>query len=305
MSKSKSVQFTINTAGGPRSLFTVDERKDGGLIVIARGGDLQRELGQRAVQPGPTLKGGRGALGIAQRRISIHPSPESEDGNQIHLTMKMEDGEELHRHHFTKAVKQTNRFAFVQAHAFARLTHQANLPKNRREIVPIGEYDDGVFSILTLLLVSARDRQFQYEAHDFNYIPHVFGRFSLTLLWSFAYVPPGGSHNDIIMDTKPEAASNPIEAQLRRNLMEGLDEAGAVRIYDDCRAMFRDDYLRLIRNGSGPRLTPEVEQLAQLGHYKRGKDDSDFLAELRTRLRMRALIPSPASPDSSRGLGQW
>src|SRR5689334_17979016 len=93
------VRFTITTEDGPRTLLTVNEIPNGGLII-----DLK---------PPPFLRlpGGATPRVIKLQKYSFHRSPKTPEGNTIHATTLFSDGSKQDRYHFTRALKQYNRFA--------------------------------------------------------------------------------------------------------------------------------------------------------------------------------------------------
>lgn len=214
------VRFTITTEDGPRTLFTLNERPNGDLIV-----DLK---------PPPffRLPGGATPHQIARQRYSVHRSLRAPEGNAINQRTFYSDREPSAHYHFTRALKQHNGFAplFVRRYPDLRkLTPHA--PESDVARIDLGEVEAEHFQLILGAYVSNAGRAFgETDYVNISVAQRPMTHFRLVVLWSFLTLPSHES-GDIahVFTQRPELVDDPQERELNELTMNGFDETGCAR----------------------------------------------------------------------------
>src|SRR4051812_17001800 len=142
------VRFTITTEDGPRSLFTVNERRNGDLVL-----DLK---------PPPffRLPGGATPHRIERQKYSVHRSLQTAEGNTITQRTFYSDREPSSHYHFTRALKQHNGFAPLFIRRYPDLRQLTPLPTSAADRVDLGEVEAEHFQLILGVYIANADREF-------------------------------------------------------------------------------------------------------------------------------------------------
>jgi hypothetical protein len=153
---------------------------------------------------------------IKEQRYSIHPSPESPDGNLLKSTMRIAAGKTFHTRHWTKAIKSGQGYAPMFVQRCPTLdSENYSVTKAGIQELSLGSYDPQHFTPFFGVLVAARDNEFELPvATQFpaifvpiNVAQHQFRSVRLIVLWSFLSLPSHPSSMASLFQTnvdKPE-----------------------------------------------------------------------------------------------------
>ena len=215
--------------------MTVTERpRDGYLLINCKSAAFVGHNGNQ----GPR---------IANHKYSVHPSLETAEGNTLTNTILLTDGTAQKWHHFTRAIKVTDRFAPLFTRRFYDLSlSEAIKTKAGIETISLGSIQKG-FTLLLGVLASSPSREFEGEGGSFSIIDTEFAAFRLTLIWTFLAIPSDhtgtGAH---VFTERPENIEDKGDRARNQHTMDGYEEAESVEnFFYTCNEFWEEQLLRL------------------------------------------------------------
>lgn len=240
MATKYTAQFVAMVNDQPRALFSVLEATSGDLRVILKSGGL---IGDKEIRPTAIVP-------VLQDRFSIHRSLESPTGiNQIKYTFTAEGRRNEPTSHFTRAIKQTNRFAPLLAARASNLSGTPYDPAPATLQVSLGKYPAGMATMFYSIWVAARDRVFAEppKGARTRVIQHAFQSFRLVVMTGTVFLPANGhTVRQIAKTFAPETAVASV-AEQTQELADGYDEPGAILVNEQRRRYLFDHYADFIQ----------------------------------------------------------
>jgi hypothetical protein len=180
------IRFTIDVAGHPRSLFSITERKDEvtlGLkspLIVNKDGKAPSPIETPDVEPSQ----------IREQRFSIHPSPNSPMRiTAIKQTRILANGRRDYLRHYTRAIKDGEKFALIFSRRCGRLESPEYIPKGKFTNISLGAFEPDNFSLIYSVIVAANGLNFSpdfdlYEKGiSIKQVP--LKNFQIVVLWTF------------------------------------------------------------------------------------------------------------------------
>ena len=259
MSKAR---FTITTEDGPRTLFTVNERPNGDLVF-----DLK---------PPPFVQfpGGATPHQIERQKYSVHRSLSTWEGNAITQRTFYKDREPTDHYHFSRALKQHNRFAPMFVRRYPDLRQLTPLSASSAATVDLGDVQAEHFQLILGAYVGNPDRTFgELDYINMSAAQHSMTYFRVVVLWSFLTLPPHES-GDIahVFTQRPELVDDPKERRLERNTMNGSDEAGLAQGLAEAGSRMIDQFVA--QHFAGLPSSLRAFYLESIKLLKRGRRDT-------------------------------
>lgn len=239
MTASKNAHCLIKVNGCNRRLFTMVERPRLDLMISFQAMDVMGE-GYGKEHEGKRIK---------LQKYSVHPSPDSPTRiNAIKHEVVLEDGTVFTGEHYTRAIKQHGRFAYLATVWCPDLNRERYVYRKRAlKRLVLGAYDPALMTLQYAIFVGARGLKFApVENTDFNYSSMDFELFRIVVLWSFAYAPSASAgiktHGETV---KPEDVSADDKERYDR-AVKGLDAMEAVTLFRSIRGSVYEHYLRRV-----------------------------------------------------------
>lgn len=242
----ETVRVAIDVMGMPRRVISITERRPDDLVISAHASNrsyLPEHEGNDAALPH-----------IINHKVSIHPSHDSPTMiNAItDETIEEKDGAQtvLRTSHYTRALKQTDRFAPLYSRYFPDLTAPEFSGKPNHAYVSLGSYDPTKRILMLTAVASNRARAFDpsFPIPDhLNAWDHEFQQYRITLFWTFmraaSLATSAVAHHPTV---KPEDKSHPLHAVSER-MAEGLDEAMVVAELARIHRVLHDNFVSTLR----------------------------------------------------------
>jgi hypothetical protein len=204
-----STYFTFSVAGDSRLLFAAYEKPDGELTLGTIAGRVNAAL--FTASDAPSDDPHHGVL-ITQEKYSVHRSLKSKDNiSVIKLTRELATGEKIDSVVCTPAIKADNSFCPIFTRRYAELRHPSyDVDAAKGEVIRLDNMLPQ-FTPFVSVFVGPRDREFEYDAPDFQFRQFQFKECSLVVMWAFLCAPPGEQGQDIraatTAETGPQAAT--------------------------------------------------------------------------------------------------
>jgi hypothetical protein len=181
-------RFTIKVAGQTRSLFSVIERGD--EITIG----LKSPFGLSHAGPAghPSETPNISPAEIREHRFSIHPSHESlERVNVIKMTRILANGRKDFLRHYTRAIKNEDKFALIYARRCGRLDAPEFIPKGKFKNLSLGTFDHSAFTLIYGIAVGPKTLKFELldQFNGITILEHELKNMNLIVLWTFLNIP--------------------------------------------------------------------------------------------------------------------
>lgn len=178
MGRKAYTRFVVEAGGALRRVFTVHQRKDGGLTITPETYEMYTYL--------PS-----GRTAIKEMKHSIHPSPKSLTGaNNVHLTTLLADGSKTEFSILTHAARDGN---FQPIYARAMLDPRQLrpfTPHAKDTVVFLGRYDPTRVTMLYAIWFSATDAAESFRTNDsFHVVRAKYSKFSLIVPYAFTAQP--------------------------------------------------------------------------------------------------------------------
>ena len=248
-------RYTAEVQGVERPILSVRQTGKGDLVLGLWGGPFAN------IQPERRPR-------IQVQRVSVHPSPASPDGNLLKFTTELKDGRRASHHHFTRAIKTSDRFAFLLMRYCCDLSLlDAAKPSENVDRFCIGPSDPERFTLVFSVFVSSPDREFlEVDLEDASIHSQVFGEFRLTLVWTYVSLRPSlDAWTAFPVTIRPEDIADLGERASNERQIEGyneqecLDHLGS-QIDQQIERIVVELLLNLPRALGQPTLDPVIEK---------------------------------------------
>ncbi len=206
------IRFVINVENQPRTVFGIQETKNGDLnIHTTRGGKRYSA---------PTMNGlvavsDEALFEECNTHISVHTSSNSDEHTVVKRTYdyrkRLKENLDI-GYQFTTGLKKDNLFIPIIFRIAGDLSRERyKLPQGCKDIlINLGSYDPKSDQLRLMVLVSNPSTQFpQWNEHASNYLEYNFSNFRLTVLWSYLNLPSHPQAIDFFLETLQE--SGPIK----------------------------------------------------------------------------------------------
>ena len=246
----RNAVFTIDVAGEPRSVFSVQERASATSpfsSTVEHWDWRSRARMSGYAEPSPLVL-----------RYSLHRSDESPTGiNVLKRTIVSADGERSDGGNYTRAIKNTKRFTLLHSHRAMDLSDpRYTLGKNRGTVFSLRSYDPSVSSCSIKIWAGPAEREFSYYrvTDDLKLIQQRFAAFRLAIMWCFLTLPSDVTSSWQSYETKTDselaAIESPGKGKLLRMVRQWSRRGRCYRRlpFDPTRNA------RLARRSHGPRL---------------------------------------------------
>jgi hypothetical protein len=248
-------------ADGPRVLFEASETGKGDTYLTLQSGTRHRPTGNYPP------RGRRIEPAYGNEKISIHPSPGSQEGcSTIHLTMEVKDKVEpsIEGHMLTDAIKRCDSFAWLFARRASDMRTPSYAPKKElKDHISIGSYSPEHSQLLYAVAVSAPELEFPQDASAlFKITSHRMSHVRITVLSAIMAAPSdqGGltSFFTTVSEFDRRAAFH--TADERETMKKGRSVDEVLELTSTMFEGLRDDYLEMRRRRDGQRLEtlPEI-----------------------------------------------
>jgi len=236
------LRYTIDVEGRPKKVVSVSLQQRGDLIIDLKPAESSRRSPSSAILTGS----------IGSDRSSIHPSPNSPEGNLI--TRTVPSTHEVQRTvQFTRAIKSTNQFAKVIGRLFPDISYQ--WPESYAEKdIKLGSFNPRISSLQMALFVGPSEREFQagqdrYLYGDIRITQNVIGDYRIVILhktWNLPSLDHGIT--SFLQTAHPKAITCVSHMQENERIMNGLDEYNAYEEFFREESLFRGERLALVEN---------------------------------------------------------
>ncbi|MCD0503299.1 hypothetical protein [Bordetella petrii] len=179
----QKVRCCITAASRPRSLFTIEERPNGDLLIAITSAARSREIGGVSTNKQAPIR---------EQRISVHRSTNSPYKiTTIKLTRILQDGEEHIAPHITSAIRDQANWAYLFASRRPDLAlNEYDASQRDGARWSLGSYNPLRFTLFFSVLVSAPHLRYKSPSGArLNSSTYQFEHFAVTALWTFLAVP--------------------------------------------------------------------------------------------------------------------
>lgn len=165
--------------GIPRRLLSLTELANGDLVVNLQAADNYRDFGNPETVDGST---------IINQKYSVHRSLESKENiNAIVHRINLEDGREETTSNYTKALKQTNRYAGLFIARAPNLSlYKYGIKPEERDYISLAEFEPSN-TLYYMVLVSGKTPAIINPDADYDTRYFEFTHFCIAVVWSFAF----------------------------------------------------------------------------------------------------------------------
>lgn len=250
-----SIKVTVQVEGQRKRLFTLRERSNGDLHISLHHAAHIRGMGEVISMEEPK---------ILHQHYSVHRSVNSaNDINLIKHTIKLSNGEEITTPIYTRAIKQTGRYASLYTSRSTSLRAESYNLRDK-EGISLGSFDPTQATLFHMLVVSGRSKTDQLkDQFDLSVATWNFSYFNVTALWSFAILPAwdaGAKIHNMTVDG--------LDDEFDENMpMDGYEDEVLLAIYRSNISALRAEAIQLIGREC-PDLIPDLERLRRLGFLK-------------------------------------
>lgn len=197
MVSKSNIRVCVSTQNHISRLFSVIERENLDLIIKIGAADLYRkaELPKGViVNQIPTdsdLNNQDDDLKIINQKYSVHCSLQSEDRiNAIVHRIKLSNNNEISTYHYTRALKQTNKYApLYMARAPDLSIARYKVNPNERDYISISSFHTNKATLYYMVSVCNFETELIFDGEDFNVKYINFKNFRLAIIWSYANLP--------------------------------------------------------------------------------------------------------------------
>lgn len=195
MSKKKNIRVCMKANNKICKLFSIVERNDGDLVISLNSAENFR-VGYK--------KNNVSQPQITHQKYSVHCSNQSQTNiNVLKHQLKFDKGEEKVTQHFTKAIKQTNKFApLFGARAPDLFNVRYEAVEDEKNIV-LANFNTKKATPFYLVSVCNKKAPPPTYFKDYNFQYIKFSQFNLLILWSFINLPSHDTGFKLHFLTKP------------------------------------------------------------------------------------------------------
>jgi len=216
----KRLRYTVLVNGRPKKILSVALQSRGDLIIDFKAAEEGRS------EPRTSKTDSM----IELHRLSVHTSRNSPEGNQIKSTIVASDGP-IYFYHFTRAIKNTMRFAPVLHRRFPDISYNWDESTEKSDILLGGAgYQSNTHTLMTSLFIGPAQRlffdlNFSSEATNYYLRQDIIGNYRIVILYTFLPIPSiqhGISHfeNTFV----PGSNGDPYREFINNFVMNGYDE---------------------------------------------------------------------------------
>jgi len=228
MASKSDMRVCVSVGKQISRLFSVKERENGDLVINMRSAEFYREAGNILSDEDPK---------ITNQKYSVHCSKNSKEQiNAIVHRIKFSNGKETSTSNYTKALKQTNKYAAIYAARAPDLSiekYRVN-PDERKHLL-ISSFESKMGTLYYMISVCNHESEMVAEGNDYlvKYIP--FTHFKLAIIWSFSPIPSHSSGVKSHFMTIPPEKLKPDDVRLMERISEGYSALEIVQMFRDVR----------------------------------------------------------------------
>lgn len=231
----------VEVDGQLSRLFSITERSNGDLVISLQSSDFYRDAGSTEHFQDHEIK---------TQKYSVHRSIKSpEQINVLKHQLTFADGTETTSTHYTKALKQTNKYAAI----CAVRTQDLSLPKYRVESEPINlkldAYQSATASFFYMIFVCNHEAE-PIKAHNsYSYKYLNFKYFRIAVLWGFINAPSHSSSlKTHILTVDPADIDEVNRGKLKD--AEGFDAEEVINFFDFVSEQSKGEFYSVIRQSN-------------------------------------------------------
>jgi hypothetical protein len=228
MASKSDMRVCVSVGKQISRLFSVKERGNGDLVINMRSAEFYREAGN--IMSDEDQK-------ITNQKYSVHCSRNSKEQiNAIVHRIKFSNGKEIITSNYTKALKQTNKYAAIYAARAPDLSiEKYSVNPDERKHLSLASFETKMGTLYYMISVCNHESEIVSDGNDYlvKYIP--FTHFKLAIIWSFSPIPSHSSGLKSHFMTIPSENLKSDDVQLMKRINEGYSASEIAQVFRDVR----------------------------------------------------------------------